>query len=240
MIDIHNHIIFGVDDGPKTIDESLNILREAVDLGISEIIATPHFRRDFFIYSNNDMINNYNLLIEKINEENIDIKLHLGHEAYLTNTLLKDIQDGNCLTLAKSQYILVELPTLNNFYYIKKILFDLGNLNLTPIIAHCERLVNSKTNYKQLLDLKDMGCFLQVNASFIIGNFNQYHLRQWIFKQLSLEVIDFVASDSHNLYKRKNNLLEAKKRLANKISKERLELIFTVNPKRIINNESIL
>jgi len=240
MIDIHNHIIYGIDDGPQNIEESVAILKKATELGIEGIIATPHFRKGLFNYSNELMMKNYNKLVKRLGEESLDIQLYLGHEAYLDSNLLEEIKIGNCLTLARSQYILVELPSLDNFYYIKKMLFDLANLDFIPIIAHCERLVHHKLNYSQLLELKAMGCFLQVNATFLLGKFKKYYLRQWILKQLSLGKISFVASDSHNLKNRQNNLLEAKKLLTRSMPKERIDIIFNKNPKRIISNESIL
>jgi protein-tyrosine phosphatase len=240
MIDIHNHIIYGIDDGPQNIEESVEILKKASELGIEGIIATPHFRKGLFNYSNDLMMKNYNELVKRLDKESFHIDIYLGHEAYLDSNLLEEIKVGNCLTLAKSQYVLVELPSLDNFYYIKKMLFDLANLDFIPIIAHCERLVHHKLNYSQLLELKAMGCFLQVNATFLIKKFKNYSLRQWIMNQMSLGKISFVASDSHNLKNRRNNLLEAKKLLARRMPDERIDIIFNKNPKRIICNESIL
>lgn len=240
MIDIHNHIIYGVDDGPRSLEESIEILKEAEKMGISDIIATSHFRKNFFYYKNEDLINNFNKLKKAIANESISINLHLGHEAYLDNDLLNELLSGNCFTLAGSQYVLVELPSIDNFFYIQRLLFDLANNNYIPIIAHVDRLIKNKSSYNQILKLKKMGCFLQVNASALLVKIKGLKNKKWLIKQLKNENISFIASDSHRINMRKNRLLEVKKNLSNKIDSLLLNKIFYENPKRVIENKSII
>jgi len=129
---------------------------------------------------------------------------------------------------------LIESNDLKNYYFFKKTIFDLGCNGYIPIIAHCERLVKNNDDYRKLLDLNDMGCYLQ-----IIGS-KKLLLKRWIIKQMKEGVISFVASDTHGVTYRPNNLLVAYKLLIKKIGKESADLIIIENPKCIINNSPII
>ena len=134
--------------------------------------------------------------------------------------------------------MLLELSGLENYYFFKKIIFDLGCNGYIPIIAHCERLIKSSQDYRKILELREMGCYLQIDADFFISSKNLL-LKRWIFKQLKNNIINFIASDTHGLIYRPNNLQKAYELLIKKVGKEYADLIMIENPRHIINNKPI-
>ena len=144
MVDIHNHIIFGIDDGAKTLNDSIAIAKMAEYEGIHTIIATPHFRKNRFLYPNQMMVENLKIIKNRILEEGINVDIHLGHEAYLNEYLLKELISGQCNTLAGSKYVLTEITNIDNYDMNKKMLFEIACNNFIPIIAHIERLIDEK------------------------------------------------------------------------------------------------
>ena len=141
MIDFHNHILPNVDDGPKTIKESLDMLRNAHAQGISEVVNTVHFQHPKMYDKNVDidfLKYKVNQLNQKLKDENINIKIHLAAEVfYLPN--LSEISSNPLLTIGNGKYMLVEFT--NNIYPndYEKIFFDLQMKDISPIIAHPER-----------------------------------------------------------------------------------------------------
>ena len=234
IIDIHSHIIFGVDDGPNTLEESINMLKIAIDQGITDIIGTSHYGNDRFSYNIDKLKNNFMMIQERIKKENLEITLYLGNEIYLNEETLDSLKNNKCFTLANSKYILIELNGLENFFFFKKLIFNLGCSGYIPIIAHCERLIKSKNDYRKILKLKEMGCYLQVDADFFI-NSRKKLLKKLVINQLKKGVISFIASDTHGIEYRPNNLCNVYYKLGKKIGQERIDKIMIENPQKILN-----
>ena len=106
MIDIHCHLLYGVDDGPKKIEESIQMLKEAKSQGISAIILTPHYRHGMFQYPLDEIMEHYKKLEPYASE--LNVKLYLGCEFHVHSRIAKYLQTGRCLTMAESSYVLTE------------------------------------------------------------------------------------------------------------------------------------
>ena len=233
MIDIHNHILYGLDDGSKSIEESILMIKEYINQGVTKIIATSHYRRDIFDYDLDKMHENYKKLKEEIEKEGLEIEVYLGHEAYLDERLLKDLKSGKCQTMAGSKYVLVEIPRIDYFDIVEDALFDIECSGYIPIIAHCERLVESKVDIEKLEFLKNKGYYLQINAEVLLEG-TKHYLKKWIYKSLKDGTISFVASDAHNLNRRKINLGEARELLIKKIGERMTNKVLIDNQEKII------
>ena len=197
MIDIHTHILPGIDDGAKTIEESLNILKKAHDSNITDIVLTPHFIVNSKYNTNNkDKYKLLNILKEELKSNNININLYLGNEVYIdmgiSNLLNTDIS-----TINGSRYILIELPMNRKSTIIDDVLYELSKKDIIPIIAHPERYTSYYKDYEFFQDLIDKGCLLQGNIGSL---YNKYGLKakRMIKGLLKKRMISFMASDIHH------------------------------------------
>lgn len=198
MIDIHSHILYDVDDGAKSVQDSLNMAREAVNQGIQVIYATPHHLNGQFENSAEEIKLAVELLNDMLANHNIDLDVKVGQEIRINGDLLEHLKNGSLLTLGdKETYILIELPSNHVPAYTGNLLFDLQVEGLKPIIVHPER--NSEIVQKPdiLFDLVNNGALTQVTAASVAGKFGK------TLQKFSLDLIDanlthFVASDAHN------------------------------------------
>ena len=206
LIDIHSHILPNVDDGSKNLQMSLELLKLCKEQGITDIIATPHFDAQYDnIETHNERVNEaYKKLLSEINGKALP-NIYIGAEVYYFNGIGKSYGARN-LTLAKSNYILLELPHTN---FDNAIIKDIENLShivgVTPIIAHIERYASLR-GFKKLLALISSGTVLaQANASSLF----MPHFRRAVLKLIKKGYISFVATDTHSTDSRPPMLKEA-------------------------------
>lgn len=193
MIDIHSHILFGIDDGSRDLEESLKMVISAKKNGFTGIVCTSHYnKKDFNIEIYNK---NFSLLKEKVNEIYPNFMLYSGNEIFLSTDILTDLSNNKIQTLNSSKYILLEFDPLMTFIPIKNALEKILKLDYVPILAHVERY--KKLELKELLTLKKLNIPFQMNISSV-NNF--YHKKALTLLKNSL--IDFIASDAHRNDKR--------------------------------------
>ena len=124
MIDIHSHIMYGIDDGSKNIETSLEILKDAYNNGVTDIFLTPHYVEDSrYNTNNNDKEEILNTLKEKLKEENVNINLYIGNEIFINENISKYIDNKEIASLNNSNYLLIELPMGRIFNNTKEIFF---------------------------------------------------------------------------------------------------------------------
>ena len=236
MIDMHNHILFGIDDGAKTLDESMELIKEEVNKGVTHIIFTPHFnKRDYHL--NQDKISvNFQKLKEASKQENLNIELYLGNEIYLDSRNYASIIDNGFYTLADSKYILVEFNEILPPENMPEIAYEITINGYIPIIAHAERYEILHKNTKLLSEILNEGAHLQVNASSVLNKENKRN--KFVHYLLKHELISFVASDVHNNTTRKFYLDEAYKTVS-KQSTSYAKKIFIQNQRSIIDNKNL-
>lgn len=238
MIDIHNHFIFGLDDGAKTLEDSIEMLKYAYNNGITTIITTPHYKKDKYVYCLEQIENNYDILLACLDKQNIPIQLYLGNEAYLDEYLLQDLITKQCKTLAGSRYCLIEIYYDTPFMGLKNILFDIISNGYIPIIAHCERLIIDKKDTNKIFELKKMGCYLQINAN-VLSSSKKIWLRKWLIENLENRLISFVSTDAHNTLTRPPDLMTAYNLVKKKLGIFTANEIFIKNPQKVILNEVV-
>ncbi|HPX00006.1 MAG TPA: hypothetical protein PLL21_03060 [Sedimentibacter sp.] len=236
MIDMHNHLLFGVDDGPETIEESLELIKEATSRGVTHIIITPHFNKRNNGLNHDKVSINFQLLKEAIDKESIKIGLYLGNEVYMDSVGYASIIDNGFNTLAGSRYLLVEFNEMMPPSNIPEICYELTISGYIPIIAHAERYGILYNNSKLLGEILDEGAHLQVNASTIVNkeNHDRNKFARYLLKN---ELVSFAASDVHNNTSRRFYLNEAYAAVCKLCSITYAYNIFKQNPMNIINNK---
>lgn len=239
MVDIHSHILNGVDDGSKTIEESIQILKEAVNAGVTDIIVTPHYVPEGN-YINNVKENRAYLeeLIKETIKQKIDIRLYQGNEVYVTRNIEELIFSEEIATLNRSRYVLFELPMAQNIPYLNDVIYSLLGENLIPIIAHPERYTFYQKDQSQMVELIEKGVLFQANLGSIIGLYGK-DAKKALIQMLKTDKIHFLASDVHRfgtIYPKMNEIIEELKKY---ISKEKIEELTQIHANLVLQNEDI-
>ena len=234
MIDIHSHILAGIDDGAKTLEDGLAIVRELASQGVTEIIATPHYI-DETIYVSPKQKNQQLLtqLKKALKDEKIDVKVYLGNEIYICNRIDELVESGQIATMDGSEYILVEFPMSEKFPSYEDILYDLTLKGYKVILAHPERYTITQDDFSILERLVEMGVLLQCNTGSFIRQYGK-HAEKLAVKLAKKRMIFALGSDIHRTRKR-NEIELAIKKLRKYYSEDDLEQILDKNPRKIIN-----
>lgn len=200
MIDIHSHILPGIDDGADRIETSLEMLRIAQRNGIKKIAATPHYKGNF-----KTEINEVKSLVENLNakakENNIAIEVLSGQEVFLDKNILNSYKEGKIGTINNSKYMLIELPFDHLPDYALDMIYELRLLNINPIIAHPERYKFAIKKPSFLNRFIEEGCTFQLNAGSIEGFFGK-DVQKTSEIILRHNMCHFIASDAHSPNKR--------------------------------------
>ena len=197
MIDLHSHILFGIDDGSKTLNESLEILKKAYTGGVTDIVLTPHFIKDSKYKANNQEKERLKEILEKeLKKENININLYLGNEVFIDEGLPL-LLDKEISTINGSNYLLIEFPLGNKSTIIEEVLDELDNAGIIPIIAHPERYLAYYKDYDFFYHLKERGCYLQSNIGSLSGHYGR-KTKKMVKELLKRNLIDFFGSDIHH------------------------------------------
>ncbi len=239
MKDLHNHLLFSIDDGPKFVDESIFLLQKMEEKGFDEIILTPHYYEGCNYIANNFIKQKlYNILKEEIKKANINIKIHLGNEIFISDDIIKNINGNKILPLGNSKYLLVEFP-MNVYYPIfDKMIDDLINNGFIPIIAHPERYNFYQLRPFKILSLADKGVLFQGNIGAIIGLYGS-SAKKTFRKLLKEGIYSFLSTDLHNNQVILNDLDNIKKKIIKIIGADEFNNLTNVNITHVINNENI-
>ncbi|WP_079506570.1 tyrosine-protein phosphatase [Mesobacillus jeotgali] len=201
MIDIHCHILHGIDDGPRTLGESISLAKSAVKEGIHTIIATPH-------HKNGRYINTKASILEKVSElngilqiEKIPLTILPGQETAIHGDILSGIEMGEILTLARTQYLFIEFPANHVPHYSEQIFYEIQLKGIIPVIVHPERNAEIIERPDTLYKLVKNGALAQITASSIAGQFGK-KIKAFSEQLIDANLVHFIASDAHNSDKR--------------------------------------
>lgn len=236
MIDLHSHILPGIDDGSPNLETSIKMLQRAKSIGVTHIVFTPHLVSKSSYFTEKDKLKK--IFDEfKDNVKDIGIKLYLGSEIYYSEKNYKKLLNGELVTFNDSKVCLVEFP-MHTESDIEETIYNIKVNGFTPILAHPERY--KFISWEDVLAIKE-NAFIQVNSTSILG----YHgkkVKKSVFELLKRQLVDFVASDTHNDEDRCVNLDQAYKIVKKKFGEEYADKIFVKNQEKlisIIDNEAI-
>jgi protein-tyrosine phosphatase len=209
LIDLHCHLLPGVDDGAKDLNESIEMAKAAVAEGITHIVATPHHNNGNYSNSKEQIIAKVQELQDALQKESIPLTILPGQEPRINGDILQDYEDGNLLTLNDAEkYVLIELPSNHVPRYTEKLLFDLQMKELTPIIVHPERNQEIIDNPDLLYHLVKKGACTQITASSLTGHFGK-KIKKFALDLIEANLTHFIASDAHNVTTRPFRMQEA-------------------------------
>lgn len=238
FIDIHSHILPGIDDGAKSHDEALRMLRIAVKNNIKVVIATPHYISGEKNASSEKVKKRLALLNELVHKNNLHIDIVLGNEIYYRSSIPMLLNMGEINTLAGSKYVLVEFNPMKNYEYIRDAVYKLLADGFIPVLAHAERYVELMQKKELLKELINMGACIQINAGTICGKMGRAAKQDaiWLLKK---GYVHFVATDAHDSKKRTPCFNQAAKIIKRKFGKEMVEKLLVSNPEKILRDEYI-
>lgn len=237
-IDVHAHILPGVDDGSGSMEETIQMLQIALDQGIRTIIATPHY----ITGGKNASVEQLKMVCAQVREEaeklDKEFKILLGNELYYSEAIIEDLKSQKALTLADSKYVLVEFSVRDSYERIYKGLKDLLYSGYAPILAHVERYHCLNKKMELINDLSRLGCYIQMNSDSLVGgifnseaNFNR--------KLLNNGLIHLIGSDCHSSEIRKPKMKDTVMILRKKCDEGLIHKIFLENPVNILKNTYI-
>jgi len=236
MIDIHSHLLPGFDDGAADWDESLQMLRQGMEDGIREVILTPHVLSQKDLEREDEIQALFKQFKKRAAAEGITIKFHLACELYVQPDM--DL-NRRITTLDKTgRYFLVEFPMSVVPDFVTKRFFELIIKDKVPIVAHPERNVTIIQNPEKALDLVERGALLQINAGSLMGVFGRT-VKDVASRLVEAELVHFVATDCHDPRSRTLQLSPAYDLVSETWGKELAELLFCVNPKKVLDGEII-
>ena len=239
MIDFHNHILPKADDGAKTMEESIQMLRFAQEQGITDVVNTIHFQHPKMEGMNTDFDYVCSLrdkLLKEMKKEDININIHLGAEVFFNFNLL-DLLDNPLITFCNGKYMLVEFQTHQFPKDFDKHLYDLAMSGVTPIIAHPERYKPVQDNIEIIEKLINSGCIIQIDAGSILGHFGK-NCKASAETMLKRNMVHILGSDSHGTGIRNFCLKESIKEIQKNVDYDITSLV-TKNPQSIIRGETI-
>ncbi|MFH4908611.1 tyrosine-protein phosphatase [Staphylococcus cohnii] len=237
MIDIHNHILMDIDDGPQSINAMIDLLNQAKSEGINNIVVTPHHLHPK--YNNNIQLVKEEIKALKQNKDvqKLNINFYAGQEIRVTDKIIDDINNGNIEGINNSNYLLLEFPSSEVPHYTQRLFYELQTMGYIPIIAHPERNKAIVQNLDLLYELINGGALSQLTTSSLLGNFGS-NVRRASLKIIDNNLAHFIASDAHSATTRPFVMTQLFKERKLKSYYEEFEN-YLENGKLLINNERI-
>ena len=229
LYDMHCHIIPGVDDGAKTLHDSMEILKNERAQGVENIILTPHFRMNMFETSRDVVEKNYRVLVEKAREEFPEIKFYLGCEFHSNHDMMDMLRAEPRFRMCGTRYVLLEFSSSHDTGYIRNRAYTLISSGFTPVIAHGERYSPVYRHIDFAEELCDMGAMLQLNANSVLG-LDGFGMKMFCRKMLKRGLVSFIGSDAHNTSDRSTHIGECADFVEKKYGSHTARKIFVHNP----------
>lgn len=241
MIDIHAHIIPGVDDGSQDIGTSILMAETAVESGVSAIIATPHcnLKGEFENHVSDSLLRKMDDFRNEIVKENINLDIAFGMEVFCTGDVPRLLKEKRLLTLNGSRYVLVEFDFGMDAPRMDRMLYSILDSGFVPIIAHPERYYDLQGQLERVADWMEEGMGIQINKGSVFGRFGREE-RDFACAMLRYGLVSCIASDAHGSDSRTTDMTEIYDFLMTEFSVIEAERLLTENPKRIYNNKPLL
>lgn len=208
MIDLHCHILPGVDDGARDLSESIEMAKKAVEQGIDTIVATPHHLNNQYENPKQTIIDRVVGFNKVLLEEKIDLNVLPGQETRIYGELVEGYESGEILPIDHTQYVLVEFSSSHVPRYTEKLFYDLQMKGLIPVLVHPERNQEIIEHPELLYQLVKKGALTQVTAASICGDFGK-KIKSFSLQLIEANLTHFIASDAHNTSNRTFKMREA-------------------------------
>lgn len=238
MIDLHCHLLPGVDDGARTLDDSLAMAQQAVSEGISHILVTPHHRNGKYLNPKEAVLEATTALQKELDDRGIGLTLYPSQEIRINGDLMDDIENEDILFIDEEQrYLLIEFPTLSIPAYTEQLFFKLRQQGITPVIVHPERNQAIIDDPNILLPFIERGAIAQLTASSYAGAFGK-DIAKLSHQLIEANLVHIIASDAHNTRGRGFHYKQAFAKLESEFGSEKAAY-FRQNVKDIFNGDAV-
>ena len=238
MIDLHSHILPSIDDGAKNIDETMKLLKEAQEAGFESVVATSHYREGYYETGIKERELLLQAIYQKFRQYNINLDLYLGNEIYISENIIKLLEECKASTINDTSYVLFEMPLNSEPQYLYDIAYEMVQYKLVPILAHPERYSYVCQDTELVNDLIDLGVLMQANYASITGYYGE-KAQIMVKKLLENNLIHFLASDVHKPNTIYPKIPEILPQIEEIIGEEKLNKLTTENPKLVLQNKRI-
>ena len=238
MIDFHTHILPNIDDGSRSIDETFNLIKEAKEVGFEGIVLTSHYIENYYETDVPERDVWVKAITENLQAKGIETNLYLANEIYISDNMMRLLEEGKASTINNSCYVLFELPLNSEPLNLYDVIYSLQENKLIPILAHPERYSYVQKEPELVYDLIDKGCLMQANYGSIIG---QYGVKAEFIVRRFLEnnMIHFLGSDVHRQNSIYPKIPFALEKIREIVGEQKLEELTTINPKLVLANKKI-
>jgi protein-tyrosine phosphatase len=233
MIDLHCHILPGIDDGAPDLDVALEMARIAVADGIRVTACTPHIYPGLYENTMTGIQASVAALQAALEEAGIPLKLTIGADTHLAPDLVGQIRSGHVPTLAGSRYFLLEPPHHVAPPRFEDEVFGLMAAGYVPVITHPERLSWIETHYEIFGRLAHAGAWMQITAGSTTGRFGR-RPKYWAERMLDERLVDILATDSHHVHKRPPLLAEGRDAAARIVGDEEATHMVVTRPRGVL------
>jgi len=239
MIDIHSHILYGLDDGSQSPEETLAMARQAVEQGITGIVATPHHLDGTYVNPPDKVQQRIEDVKQLLYQHQIPLEVLAGMEIHVYGDVVDDLKNRNLITYNHlDRHILLELPHDHVPRYMEKLIFDIQCSGYVPIIPHPERNKEIRETPNQLYRLVKQGAMAQLTAASVVGKFGK-KIQKCSFDLIEHHMIQFIATDAHNVGNRGFTLKEAYEVVHTKFGQDYVAL-FQESAQKIIQGKDCL
>ena len=236
-IDIHSHILPGIDDGARTMEDTVKMIEIAVQEGVEAIITTPHYKAGM----KEELSLKYQQVFDKVSQyitsHQIPLKLYQGNEVYYSESIPELLSKNAVRTLNGTRYVLVEFSTGMGYLSIQRSLNALLYAGYWPVVAHTERY-SALREIKKIDELIKMGAYIQLNMNAIIGK-EGWRTKRFCKKLLKNEMVHVIATDAHGSRHRAPKIKACLKYIDKKFGKVYRKRISEENPLKILEGEKI-
>ncbi|KPG70211.1 tyrosine-protein phosphatase [Enterococcus sp. RIT-PI-f] len=238
MIDLHCHILPGIDDGAEDLTASIAMAEKAISQGITHILCTPHHNNGKYSNPKASVISLVSSLQEELDQRHLPLTLLEGQEVRITGGLIEDIRRNEILfTDLEDTYILIEFPTMEVPTYAERTFFELKSLGMTPVIVHPERNAYFRKDPNHLIPFLEMGCLAQLTAPSYVGTFGK-DIQKTAKIMVEHNLVQMMASDAHGVKKRTFYMKEAYQQIGKDFGADKVTKMQQV-AKDLINGDAI-
>lgn len=238
MIDFHAHILPNIDDGSASMEESINLIKEAEQAGFTGIISTSHYLQNYYESDEEERRRILAELAEQVKMADAEAeipKLYLGSEIYISTDIVELLEEGKASTINGTNYVLFELPMNSKPLFAKEVVYKLIENGYKPIIAHPERYSYVKEDIEFVRELKSMGALFQSNYGSVIGMYGG-SAKKTLKKLLKEDLISFLGSDVHAVGQIYPKVPKILRKLEKWISPEKLQELTTLNAEKVLES----
>jgi protein-tyrosine phosphatase len=239
MIDLHCHILPGLDDGAQDLQEALDMARIAVQDGITEIVATPHTQNGLYNNDADTILQATERFQLALDDAQIPLRVHAGSEVHVHFEMLEHVMQRDVLTVNNERkYLLVELPILNVPREMETLLHELTVAGITPILAHPERNVIIRRKPELLAEWIEHGALAQLTADTLLGRMGK-KMQVFATYLIQKQLVHVIGSDAHNIRTRRPKLRAAYQRLT-EVAGHEASTLFRENSRAIVQGRACM